>query len=692
MSSNLFIGWAPLVPWPVLAGLGGLALAVLGLGWWRRARGTGLRALAAAALLAALANPSLVTEDRDPLPDVAVVVADRSPSQGIGDRSAVTDRAIATVTGRLRRLGNIDVRLVTVTGKGIGDEGTRLFGALDRALADIPRRRFAGAVLVTDGQVHDVPRSAGIGALPGPIHVLLTGRPDEGDRRLDVVQAPSFGLVGKTVQLTLRVDDLPSAGGGQARVRLRKDGGPATPMILPLGREVTIDIALDHAGPTVVELEADPGERELTLANNRAVVVVNGVRDRLRVLLVSGEPHPGQRAWRNLLKSDPSVDLVHFTILRPPEKQDGTPVRELSLITFPVRELFELKLDDFDLIIFDRYRRRGVLPRVYMSNIVDYVRGGGALLAATGPSFASPLSIYQSPLGDILPGAPSGRILERGFRPTLTGIGLRHPVTADLPGASAESVPWGRWFRQIDVSANSGQELMRGVGDRPLLLLDRVGKGRVAQILSDQMWLWSRNFEGGGPQAELLRRLAHWLMKEPELEENRLTATVVDDSLRIVRRSLAPDPTPVVVTAPSGRETRVQLVERKGGRATATVPVSETGLYRIRSGERTALVAVGTTNPLEFSDVRATEKALAPVAAATGGGLLWAATDPEPEIRRVRPGRDLAGAGVGGPWIGFRANGDFVVTGVRQTGLLPGLAVLILVLAGLASAWRREGR
>ena len=98
---------------------------------------------------------------------------------------------------------------------------------------------------------------------------------------------------------------------------------------------------------------------------------INGVRDRLRVLLVSGEPHAGERTWRNLLKSDASVDLVHFTILRPPEKQDGVPVDELSLIAFPTRELFIEKIEDFDLIIFDRYRRRGILPSLYLENIAQ---------------------------------------------------------------------------------------------------------------------------------------------------------------------------------------------------------------------------------------------------------------------------------------------------------------------------------
>ena len=166
--------------------------------------------------------------------------------------------------------------------------------------------------------------------------------------------------------------------------------------------------------------------------------------------MVSGQPYPGLRVWRNLLKADPAVDLVHFTILRPPEKQDGTPIRELALIAFPSRELFEVKLKEFDLIIFDNYSRRGLLPLIYLENIARYVEEGGALLEAAGPQFAEPLSLYRTPLARVLPGRPTGETFERGFRPVVTEAGQRHPVTAGLAAASGEP-DWGRWFRQLDV-------------------------------------------------------------------------------------------------------------------------------------------------------------------------------------------------------------------------------------------------
>ncbi|TIO59298.1 MAG: hypothetical protein E5X98_19690, partial [Mesorhizobium sp.] len=145
-----------------------------------------------------------------------------------------------------------------------------------------------------------------------------------------------------------------------------------------IGQPMKLEVTIPNAGRNIVQLSIDHEPGELTDTNNRAIALVDGIRDHLRVLLVSGEPHAGERTWRNLLKSDASVDLVHFTILRPPEKQDGTPINELSLIAFPTRELFVEKIKDFDLIIFDRYQHRDVLPILYYDYISEYVEKGGA--------------------------------------------------------------------------------------------------------------------------------------------------------------------------------------------------------------------------------------------------------------------------------------------------------------------------
>jgi hypothetical protein len=701
MSVGAFtIATAPLLSWTAIALFGAVSALVLGFGVLRRARGLPWRAIALAILLAALVNPSMVEEQRSPQRDIAIVVVDESPSQRIGDRQHATETALASLKDRLARERDLDLRVVRA-GKpqpGAGDDGTRLFTALDRAMSDVPRQRLAGVVMITDGQVHDVPSgdaNALKEAVGAPLHVLLSGQPDEGDRRLVVDQAPSFGLVGKELKLTIRVEDLPlpkkQEGGptAQARVTWRKDGGILHPVMVPIDRDVPLPVVIDHGGPNVIEIEVEPGPQELTLNNNRAVVVVSGVRDRLRVLLVSGEPHAGERVWRNILKSDPSVDLVHFTILRPPEKQDGTPIRELSLIAFPIRELFDVKLDEFDLIIFDRYSRRGVIPQAYLENVARYVRNGGAFLEAAGPSFGTPLSLARTPLGTILPTEPTGDVFEEGFKAKLTDPGRRHPVTEGLSGAGPPGgePSWGRWFRQVEAHVHHGTTLMSGDHGDPLLVLDRVGKGRVAQLLSDQMWFWARGFEGGGPEAELLRRLAYWLMKEPDLEENDLRAAVEGDRLAISRQSLEPDDRSVTVTAPDGSTQSLTLSPDRGGRSTGSLPIGEMGLYRVTDSTHTALAAAGPLNPIEFADVRTTPEKLAPVVAATGGGSFWVGSGTMPEIRRVLPDRVAAGRN----WMGLRANGDYTVTGFSETPLLPGVATLLLIVGGLLAAWRREG-
>ncbi|MGH6928564.1 MAG: hypothetical protein ACREEV_09630, partial [Dongiaceae bacterium] len=642
----------------------GLVLVLLGLR--AGARGTLLRLGAIAVILAALANPALIEEQRKPIADVALIVIDDSDSMAIGERRAQVQAARDALKRRFGQQEGLEIREVVLPPARIqlGSErpgGTRLIEAMRSALVEVPPE-LGGA----------------------PVHALIAGRKNERDRLIVLDQAPRFGVVGREVTTRFKIED-PSD--GTAPVTLSVGGEVVKRIDVPVGKSIELPITVGNPGANVVELEVAAGPNELTLDNNRALFTINGVRDRLRVLLVSGEPNPGERTWRNILKSDPAVDLVHFTILRPPEKQDGTPINELSLIAFPIRELFEVKLKEFDLIIFDRYRRRGVLPRAYFENIAHYVEEGGALLDAAGVSMGGALGLYQSPLGDVLPGEPTDEVIERGYRPTVTDIGLRHPVTADLPGGGNKP-SWGRWFRLVRATVKSGNTVMSGPDNEPLLILNRYGKGRVAQLLSDQIWLWSRGYDGGGPQAELLRRVAHWLMKEPELEEEDLRSIVIDGRLEITRRSLGENPKTVEVTTPSGAKATVPLADAGNGKATGAMAAPESGLYRVSDGAHRAFAASGDLNPIELTDLRSTGDRLRPIVEATNGGIERLAGDGVPDIRRVKPGRDAAGRG----WIGLRSNEDYVVAGVDQAPLLPAMVVLLLGLGATMLAWRREGR
>ena len=689
--NTLSIDFAPLLPLAALAVAGVAIVTVTVLSAVTRAPGAIWRIAAAIFLGVILTRPTLVSELREPLKDVVLVLTDRTPSTEVAGRSADIDMALSDLRSRLDQYAKtLDVQEVEVrhTSIAASGKGTLLYGRLVEAIADIPRDRLAGAILLTDGQAHDMPKEAENVSTQAPVHVLLAGSPHMRDRRLVVVNAPAYGIVGKSITVTLRVEDPGRSSETPAQMTIRRDGERFLEKTLPIGRDTPISLKLEHGGPTVLEFSVEPGKDELTVENNRAVLSINGVRDRLRVLLVSGEPHPGERTWRNLLKSDPSVDLVHFTILRPPEKQDGTPINELSLISFPTRELFEVKLEEFDLVIFDRYRRRGVLPPVYLQNIVEYVEKGGALLGAVAPSFAGPFSIYRTPLGKILPGEPSGTVISRPFKPRISELGMRHPVTSGLIGARRGETPtWGRWLRQVDVAVKRGRVLMQGVEDKPLLLLDRFGKGRVAQFNSDHIWLWARGFEGGGPQAELLRRLAHWLMKEPELEEDDLQMSFDGDRLRIERRQLeAPKSTNAELRMPDGSTRKIVLKSAGGGRETATVPVTRAGVYAVKAAGRTALVAAGAVNPKEIADLRSTDRHVRTLTDATEGGVIWL-SEGAFDIRRVRPGRSTKGD----DWLGLWRNDGYVIKGVRRHSILPPLLALLIVGGLIAAAWRREG-
>ena len=687
MSTSL--DFAPLFPplflWIAIA----LALGLATYGFATRARGAWARLLAFAAILLVLANPLVVHETRAPLNDVVALVLDKSQSMSVGNRTSQAQSALDAIKKKLAAEKNLDVRTATVTTTTTGENnGTQLFAALNSALADVPPERIAGAIAITDGEVHDAPVPEKF-ALKEPFHALIAGRADERDRKLTIVSAARFAIVGQNAAMVVRVDDFGGSDSGYASVDIRVDGKNIGSDLVPVGRDTAVQVPITHGGENVIEVEAKPGSAELTLQNNRAVVTVSGVRDRLRVLLVSGQPHAGERVWRNLLKADPSVDLVHFTILRPPDKQDSTPIDELSLIAFPTRELFSDKLTSFDLIIFDRYSERGILPIVYFENIADYVQNGGALLVSSGPEFASPMSIYRTPLASVLPAQPTGDVVAQAFKPIVTPEGLAHPVTRALSGANTEkSAPsWGSWFRLIGTNKVAGETVMSGPENKPLLVLDHVGQGRVAELLSDQAWLWARGFDGGGPQAELLRRLAHWLMKEPELEEERLTANIAGGTISIERRTMADSAKPITMTDPSGRTSTIGLDKVEPGIWRGGAKVEQLGLYRLTDGTLSTVTAAGPLNPKEVADMRATDAILRPLSEKSGGSIHWL-KDGVPDIRRVSPSQTASGDS----WIGLRSNGAYRVASVDQRQLLPPWLALVLVLGTILLAWRVEGR
>lgn len=673
----------------VLTGIGALLLAasiITG-----RRQGIVLRVLATTAFLVVLANPSLMEEQRRSARDVAVVVMDSSPSNTLPTRSEQSRAALEYLKNTLLNRDDLELRTLELPSPEDPEAltSTRLFGPLSQALSDVPRSRRAGVIFITDGQIHDVPDKSALSEF-GPVHTLLTGSPEEKDRRIVMLEAPFYGLIGQNVRIRFRIEDKGTGFPQSASITLRTDSAVLETLTVPTGSDQTFVLPVEHAGQNVLELETPVVTGEISAANNRAAISVNGVRDRLRVLLISGVPHAGERMWRDTLTSDPGVDLVHFTILRDPSKIDNTPAQEMSLIAFPFHELFEEKLSEFDLIIFDRYRRNDTMPDFYFGNITRYVERGGALLLSVGPEFSQDsISIFHTAFSDLLPVSPDGQVYEETFRPAKTPIGARHPVTAGMKWN--KGVEWGSWYRQIGLERVAGdsdsETLMEGPDNRPLLILSRKGQGRLALLASDQLWLWARGHDGGGPHADLIRRIAHWLMKEPELEENALDLAVSGKELIVRRRLLkAAQQEEPILTDPDGVKTRIALKPGEDGWEDAKIPLSKTGVYRVDSDSLSRVVIAGEPNAPENADIRATEEKVAPVARASGGGILWLARDPAPKIRDVSPGAASAGRG----WIGLRRNADYTVSGVTIRPLLSPATACAALLAAVVLAWMQE--
>ena len=682
----------PLIPMNFLAIVAVVAFAFLLIALLRGLKGWWIRTFAVGALLGALANPVLLQEERENLSNIIFVLSDNSESQTIANRPEQLARGLANIEKEIGALENFELKHIEFENDMADrDSGSMVLSALFDAASEVPQNRIAAAIVITDGRIHD---AEVMDEFVAPVHVLQTGERKDWDRRLVLKKAPAFAILDEEITLGLRIEtqgDVPEEENGLTEIEIAIDGGESQRFQVRQNTDLSLPLKLAHGGMNVLQFKVSYGKDELTDRNNSAVVSINGVRDRLRVLLVSGEPYSGGRTWRNLLKSDSAVDLVHFTILRSPDKVDGVPVRELSLIAFPTRELFSEKINEFDLIIFDRYKRRGMLLPSYFQNVADYIKNGGAVLFATGPDFASVNSLFRSDLEQILPVVPTVQVFEEGYKPKISDIGKRHPVTEGLEvGAEAENGEpnWGRWFRQIDAEHVRGNVVMTGLDDKPLLVLDRVGEGRVAVLLSDHAWLWTRGYEGGGPQLELLRRLAHWMMKEPELEEEQLTAKAVGNEIFITRRSLSEEKQNLTVTYPDGTEGELEFEQVAPGQWQTRIIGGENGLYQFSDGEMSAVMALGPAAPREFENAIANSDLLKPLIAASGGGLLRAEATPQPKLRVVRQGRAASGVN----WFGVVDRNAFLTLDVRQFPLLPAWAWLAMSALLFATAWWREGR
>ncbi len=667
------LGFDPWLSPAILLGIAIVGLVLVGLYARLGGKAPVTRLCLLVVALIGLSGPSQIQEERVALTDIVSILVDRSESMALSDRTKGAEAALSAVKARLSQVENLEVRVTYFDGSGAG---TALGAGLDQALADIPPDRVAGAIIISDGRFIDGDDAA----RPFPLHQVLVGSPQERDRRIDLRSAPKQAPIGEITKVIVRVEDTDSS--VPLTVRVGTDASQT--LNVPTGEDIVIEVPIAQRGLVPIAIETPGVAGEVSTANNGLALSITGVRDRLRVMLVTGQPYAGSRAWRNLLKSDPSVDLVQFTILRPPEKQDFTPTEELSLIPFPTRELFLDKIDSFDLVVFDRFSRLSVLPDAYLDSVAQWVEGGGAFLMLAGPSEGLDEGVQSTPLRRILPVQSRGEPIETAFRPTLTERGRTHPVSASL---AEQSDTWGKWLR-VQPSTATGDILLEGAGE-PLLVLGQVGRGRVAAVMSDQAWLWRRGYDGGGPFDELFRRTAHWLMKEADLEADRLILRSQFGRLLIERQS-GQDPGPAQVTL-SGQTFPVALSAAGPGVWRGESQMAKPGLVFVQSGDKSAFIVAGIGNPNEARLLTADPAALAdPQAKQGGGSVTWVGitgSGPLPNITRLGKSQT---AGTDG--LGLRRSGATSVTATSRDAMLPPWVYAILLVTLALLGWWREGR
>jgi hypothetical protein len=656
------INFSPLLASPLLAAAGIASLIAIIAALAARARGAVWRIFGFGLLFLILCGPSYVMQTRRSLPDIAVAVLDRSQSMAIGNRTAMASSALRKLQADAAKIPNLTFRVVDVP--AAADGGTALFAALHDGLADIPAAQLAGVVAITDGEVSDAPKQLG---LPAPFTALLTASGEETDRELRLNNAPAYGLVGESVQLGFTVIDHGAGDDGiMVPATVSANGTIIWSRNVPVGAPVLVAVPVRHAGPATISVQVAKLAGEVSMVNDQAAFTLNGVRKRLEVLLISGAPNQGERSWRVLLKSDPAVQLVHFTILRSPgEIMDALP-SELALVPFPVQQLFNDDIGKFDLIILDQFDASGLLPAQYLANIANHIQQGGALLVEVGPEFASDESLAYTPLSPVLPAVPAALgTVTQAFSPSITALGTRHPVTAPFTGMTLAP-----WYRQEIVTPTAGDVLMQGIDGAPLLILAKTGQGRVGMLLSDQFWLWTRGGAEAGPALPLLRRSVHWLLDEPALEAEALTATIQGGEMTVQRQTLSANyPGDATITTPAGERLTLKLAQKSPGNYAANLAASEPGVWQVHDGSLRAAAAQAAENSLEYQDLAATNRSLRPLCR----GVVWLGQNPAPDLAPMLQ-RRFASA----------------ITGTRDVPLLPPLPSMLVVLTLLAAAWWRE--
>ncbi len=442
------------------------------------------------------------------------------------------------------------------------DQGTRLLELL-HGLAQDPGSQ-AGILVFTDGITNgDQKALAESSTLAVPVFAVGAGE-TEGftDVRIADVRAPQFAFRGREFKIELTVQ----ASGLKGKVvPLYFNRGRS----LITSRSITINNDLFEQKITLaftprelgtltfsLDIPAQPGEQ--ITQNNQKEFKVDVQRDKIRVLTLSGSPSWNYRFMRMAMKQDPLIELVSFVFLRTPTDTVDVPENQLSLIPFPIDDIFLEELKNFDVVVFDNFSHRAYFNPVYLEKVRDFVRNGGGLAMLGGSRAFDSGGYADSALRDVLPVELDGKGTYRtgtSVRPVLTTAGKVHPITRLLPDSRGNEEAWAKMpplttLNQVR-SARGETLLTAGDSGAPLLTIGRAGKGRTLALMSDDTWRWNfiavGNRESPQNHLKLIRQAVRWLAQEPAFEQVQIQPLAVsrpgekvDIKLRVLNDDFTP--------------------------------------------------------------------------------------------------------------------------------------------------------
>lgn len=695
---------SPLPAW-ALALLAVAAIAAVALAWrglrgetrpGRRIALLALRAVSAALAVFLLAEPAVELLQTAHVRNRFAVLVDGSRSMGFpveADGPTRSAAAASFLADHRRELESLSDRVdlewwsfgedVAPTDAGEATRGvppragrTDLMAALRGAASGAggSTRKLAGVLVVSDGA--DNARLAdGLGpearaelrALGVPVNAVAVGREAPKDLAIERIAVDDFAFVRSTVtvEATLRVRGYANE---EVKVVLRREGSVVASSTVRLERgkdryTVPLSFAPDQTGTFVFTVAAPVLPGESVTENNSRSFVLRVIRDRVRVLLVAGRPSWDVRFLRGLLKQDPNVDLVSFFILRSNTDNPG-PQSDLSLIPFPVQEIFGEQLRTFDAVLFVNFAYapyRGLDIERFLPNLRDYVRNGGGLAMVGGEQSFGDARYGATPLAEVLPVAPiDGTTMYEGdVRPRLTADGRRHPLASLAPGDAQNEAAWATLPPATSVNLTrvlppgSGAAVLLEapsvlVGGRPapLVAVREVGAGRTLAVTTDGSWRWgfvaAESGQGNRAYLRFWSSALRWLVRDPGLAQIQVEpdapAVEPESPVGLSISVRAPDWAPG-----AGRRVDAELVDEAGrsvargqavagadGNARVELVPPGPGAYKVvaksdakdgRAPETaTAAVAVRGAGP-EDADAAPRPELLSAIAEATGGAF-----------------------------------------------------------------------